>query len=761
LKAILSAQLSEAEAVLAAACSKETAKAVDEAVAFERSQVKSSVQESDIEQLEQELHQLHEENRELRLALQELQGQNSISAFCGSNASGSVAPTIGNTIGASISSGRFSGGDGHTSLRTTDVGRSVSGGDGHLLRGECEASQFAFAPELRVTPGSSATTDAPRINDRRAATKQKATPNGDGSQSHSKQVKNQVKGPAASVPTTGMLARRNSAVTASEASRRSATPTMRRSATHRTSPRDDSSLGLASQKGGQKTRMNFDKRTLRRMHREGFVDSIREWTTSHVPPKASVASNPACQVYVRLRPIFGKEKQKGEFEAVSIFEESGEVVIHNCLLQADLVQMYVHHMGFSFPRVFGPSSENELIYEECGAPLVSHALSGQLATLFMFGQTGSGKTFTMEAIIARAVKDLAVVFDGNTSSVPLKLRVFEIAGKKCMDLLSRTKAELKILDDEGGRTQVVGAIEALPKSADEILSNLRDAFASRATASHGRNDDSSRSHWICMVELPSQGSLVLVDCAGTERRQDSDQHSSERTRESAEINTSLHALKECIRYRTIELRQARDRCGDNNFSTPRNSLISTPSVRVPYRGSQLTRVLHESFTRRGSKLAAVGTLSPASLDTEHSLSTLRTLQLLMNSAESSDAPCFEERVDIDPRALLQNAKRACVTGNGSKPTTPVATTKFAAPPGPAVSSTNGRPHRQTSSPDAHVTANPASVQQVPSLPQATGAVGIGIAGPGLADSMYSEDDLEQSSYGSDSDHYHDEAMFLK
>merc|ERR1712107_39774 len=118
-----------------------------------------------------------------------------------------------------------------------------------------------------------------------------------------------------------------------------------------------------------------------------------------------------------------------------------------------------------------------------------------------------------------------------SESATLRVRAFEIAGKKCIDLLSRSRAELRLLDSEDGRTNVVGATETEVSSAESLLSALREAFAARATASHGRNEESSRSHCVCILELPTRGgSIILVDCAGTERRQDTDQHSAERTR---------------------------------------------------------------------------------------------------------------------------------------------------------------------------------------------------------------------------------------
>jgi kinesin family protein 2/24 len=79
-------------------------------------------------------------------------------------------------------------------------------------------------------------------------------------------------------------------------------------------------------------------------------------------------------------------------------------------------------------------------------------------------------------------------------------------------------------------------------------------------------------------------------------------HSKERQQEGAEINASLHALKECIRL-LITQRQV-------------------PSH--AYRASSLTKVLADSFIRGNvAKLAVVCTISPCATDTEHTVGTLR------------------------------------------------------------------------------------------------------------------------------------------
>lgn len=42
--------------------------------------------------------------------------------------------------------------------------------------------------------------------------------------------------------------------------------------------------------------------------------------------------------------------------------------MHNCLFQADLARMYVTHVGFCFPHVFGSSAANPEVYKDVARP---------------------------------------------------------------------------------------------------------------------------------------------------------------------------------------------------------------------------------------------------------------------------------------------------------------------------------------------------------------------------------------------------------
>lgn len=105
-----------------------------------------------------------------------------------------------------------------------------------------------------------------------------------------------------------------------------------------------------------------------------------------------------------------------------------------------------------------------------------------------------------------------------------------------------------------------------------------------------------------------RGVLTLVDCAGCEWRQDSLYHSRERQNETTEVNSSLWALKECIRARAGGKQQ---------------------KGVIPYHSSNLTRILRESLERKDAQLCVIATVAPNATDTEQTMETLKTVSNLV------------------------------------------------------------------------------------------------------------------------------------
>ena len=367
-------------------------------------------------------------------------------------------------------------------------------------------------------------------------------------------------------------------------------------------------------------RQMFDKNELRAAYRDLFVEAIEKYQarisaavqesrTDRAPQPGSLqsAQPKPVQVYARKRPLFSDEiAKRNDFDVLHILPGEGsssQLVLHNCLFQADLRTPMVHHLRFAFDQVFSQTALDQDVYKVCAANLVAAVRSGHAGTVLMFGQTGSGKTHTMRAIETLAAADL---FQDLGPKV-LSITFVELRGARCFDLQVASLPELKlreVREASGNFFAAEGAVEVFPETVEQACAGIQAARQRRATSVTEANDESSRSHAICTIRLRDTGGcLTLVDCAGTERRKDSANHTRERQHEGAEINASLYALKECIRF--MSTRQ-----------------------RVPphaFRASALTKLLARSLSRLDtSLLSVICTVAPAASDTEHTLSTLRT-----------------------------------------------------------------------------------------------------------------------------------------
>ena len=114
-----------------------------------------------------------------------------------------------------------------------------------------------------------------------------------------------------------------------------------------------------------------------------------------------------------------------------------------------------------------------------------------------------------------------------------------------------------------------------------------------------------------------------MDCAGSEWSADSEKHCAKRRREGAEINSSLHALKQCVR---IHGERQRHGCKGH----------------VPFRDSLLTRLLSRCFEGSNCALTMVGCVSPGAADSEHSTSTMRTVMEVRSRPAPSRHPREEQ-----------------------------------------------------------------------------------------------------------------------
>jgi kinesin family protein 2/24 len=298
-------------------------------------------------------------------------------------------------------------------------------------------------------------------------------------------------------------------------------------------------------------------------------------------------------------------------------------------------------------RVFNSDDTTDDIYQELVEPLVPWAWGGGVSTMFAYGQTGSGKTHTvsgLERLIAETLFSKGIHGKRNIS-----VSIIELAGNSAFDLLNSRKP-VSILEDSFGNTHLAGASEFVVTDADSLVKHINNAASFRSTASTQKNDSSSRSHAICKIrlenpELPQSddGLLYLVDLAGSEAARDVTEHSTQRIKESREINASLSVLKDCIRGRA---------------SVDPASLAAGKKVYVPFRQSALTKVLKHVFdpaAERSCKTVVVACINPSFLDVGATKNTLRYGEMLRVTVPKAAAQKYDAaKSSTWPHALLQD-----------------------------------------------------------------------------------------------------------
>ncbi len=202
---------------------------------------------------------------------------------------------------------------------------------------------------------------------------------------------------------------------------------------------------------------------------------------------------------------------------------------------------------------------------------------------------------------------------------------YEVYNEKVFDLLAPQdkKEALKVKEDKSGRIFVRDITEQTLTSVEDGKKWLNEGLRNRRVAETCQNRDSSRSHSILTIkiaQIPKKASkeelhenpklvkysrLSVVDLAGSERANKT-KTAGDRMREASHINKSLMTLGMCIetmRYNQLHPKQTQQQV-------------------VPFRQSQLTRLLQDYFTGN-AKAVMIINVNPRMLDYEETLQVLK------------------------------------------------------------------------------------------------------------------------------------------
>ncbi|KAJ8357654.1 hypothetical protein SKAU_G00204480 [Synaphobranchus kaupii] len=352
---------------------------------------------------------------------------------------------------------------------------------------------------------------------------------------------------------------------------------------------------------------------------EEYRESLRLVPVSLSDP---VEDNRIC-VCVRKRPLNRQEVARKEIDVVTV-PGKGVLLLHEPKQKVDLTK-YLENQLFKFDYSFDETATNDVIYRFTAKPLVQTIFEGGVATCFAYGQTGSGKTHTMggdfsgknqnssKGIYALAGKStllftsqdvFALLEQRRYASMGLvpSVTFFEIYNGKVYDLLNK-KAKLRVMEDGKQQVQVVGLREMHISSPGDVIKMIDLGSACRTSGQTFANSNSSRSHAVLQIVLRQKnrlhGKFSLVDLAGNERGTDVSSTDRQTMVETAEINRSLLALKECIRS------------------------LGKNSDHIPFRMSKLTQVLRDSFIGGNSRTCMIAMISPGMNSCDYTLNTLR------------------------------------------------------------------------------------------------------------------------------------------
>ncbi|XP_076582768.1 kinesin-like protein KIF1A isoform X11 [Chaetodon auriga] len=341
------------------------------------------------------------------------------------------------------------------------------------------------------------------------------------------------------------------------------------------------------------------------------------------------------KVAVRVRPFNSREIGK---ESKCIIQMSGNTTTIINPKQAKDNKSF--NFDYSYWSHTSPEDVNYAsqmrVYKDIGEEMLLHAFEGYNVCIFAYGQTGAGKSYTMmgkqdvkdqQGIIPLLCEDLFTKINDNTDnsmSYSVEVSYMEIYCERVRDLLNpKNKGNLRVREHP-----LMGPyVEDLSKLAVTSYNDIQDLMDSgnkaRTVAATNMNETSSRSHAVFNIIFTQKrhdaetdntsekvSKISLVDLAGSERA-DSTGAKGTRLKEGANINKSLTTLGKVI-----------SALAEVDSGSNKNKKKKKVESFIPYRDSVLTWLLRENLGGN-SRTAMVAALSPADINYDETLSTLR------------------------------------------------------------------------------------------------------------------------------------------
>ncbi|XP_072569444.1 kinesin-like protein KIF1B isoform X5 [Paramormyrops kingsleyae] len=345
-------------------------------------------------------------------------------------------------------------------------------------------------------------------------------------------------------------------------------------------------------------------------------------------------SGASVKVAVRVRPFNSREISKDSKCIIQMQGNSTSILNpKNPKEPAKSFSFDYSYWSHTSPDDSCFASQNQ-VYNDIGKEMLEHAFEGYNVCIFAYGQTGAGKSYTMmgkqeegqEGIIPQLCEELFEMINDNSKedlSYSVEVSYMEIYCERVRDLLNpKNKGNLRVREHP-----LMGPyVEDLSKLAVTSYTDIADLMdagnKARTVAATNMNETSSRSHAVFTIVFTQRkhdsetdlstekvSKISLVDLAGSERA-DSTGAKGTRLKEGANINKSLTTLG-----KVISALAEVDNCTSKSKKKKKTDFI-------PYRDSVLTWLLRENLGGN-SRTAMVAALSPADINYDETLSTLR------------------------------------------------------------------------------------------------------------------------------------------
>ncbi|XP_028921497.1 kinesin-like protein KIF1B isoform X3 [Ornithorhynchus anatinus] len=345
-------------------------------------------------------------------------------------------------------------------------------------------------------------------------------------------------------------------------------------------------------------------------------------------------SGASVKVAVRVRPFNSRETSKESKCIIQMQGNSTSIVNPKNPKEAPKSFSFDYsYWSHTSPEDPCFASQNR-VYNDIGKEMLLHAFEGYNVCIFAYGQTGAGKSYTMmgkqeesqAGIIPQLCEELFEKINDNNNeemSYSVEVSYMEIYCERVRDLLNpKNKGNLRVREHP-----LLGPyVEDLSKLAVTSYTDIADLMdagnKARTVAATNMNETSSRSHAVFTIVFTQKkhdsetdlstekvSKISLVDLAGSERA-DSTGAKGTRLKEGANINKSLTTLG-----KVISALAEVDNCTSKSKKKKKTDFI-------PYRDSVLTWLLRENLGGN-SRTAMVAALSPADINYDETLSTLR------------------------------------------------------------------------------------------------------------------------------------------